>query len=596
MKNNLNTDYTIEDTLFKFYEDKNLFLELKKWSLIAGKEEYTTEDKINLEGVAELLHRNRATIANEPIQELLEDRFLNQAENTSGATLGFLFGFKSLPETVVHRLFYLFKYGTIKTFFQKNYKTFLPDYDIDEISSRPKAKIFLESFMIEFDKFSKIIDDLYNLVDIDKAPVEYLDYLAQLIGYEKDENIILEADFFREFLKNIVEIYKIKGTNYSFELFMNFVGFDVELEEFFFDRRYYYSNASINEFTGEGNRNRYGFYLTTQNPEDGYLKESSVKENVTKKDFTPLLSLHEFSRMASENSSNILKLLGYDEDWDGPVYKYFKTNVITYKISRVKTKITDVVGGITEEEFKLIAKYIDFLTPIFIMKNFVFVVPPASDDYTEDLFKLLKDELENARKMRAGELLQNNFDDLGYGYPSYTDSQSVLEPHCMKGYEERPFYPRPNDFGIGDPGNSTHFKLHFSGYFPRQDKTYRSGRFFNAITGMWYYDFGLLENERINVFYERKLNTEDTYEKKNRTIKEIFGLRNLVPGTSTKINAQTGLFCFTRISENEFHSFAFKDNFIPETRYLYDGVFVWWKKTNPARNWGADRVIYGYSL
>ena len=77
--------------------------------------------------------------------------------------------------------------------------------------------------MKEFDRFSDIIESMYDAFDVDSAPLEYLNYLAQLVGYERKKIVNYYQMMHLELIKNIVEVYKRKGpSNYSFELFLLF--------------------------------------------------------------------------------------------------------------------------------------------------------------------------------------------------------------------------------------------------------------------------------------------------------------------------------------------------------------------------------------
>jgi len=67
--------------------------------------------------------------------------------------------------------------------------------------------------------------------------------------------------------------------------------------------------------------------------------------------------------------SSVTKLLGLDENdkpEEGFDYTYFKTNIIQYDIRRIRSKETDK-DTLSEEDEAIIQKYLDFLTPIFII-------------------------------------------------------------------------------------------------------------------------------------------------------------------------------------------------------------------------------------
>ena len=166
-------------------------------------------------------------------------------------------------------IIYSFKYSAVKGFFRQNYKFLVPEFDYDMINSQEKTRLLQEAFMREFDKFTGIIDSIATTVDIDSIPntldangTNYLNYLAQVIGYERGDRLLLSDASFRELLKNIIEIYRIKGTNYSFQLFFNLLGFDIIPQELWFDRRYGDAGIATNPFTFSTNKNSHTFYLT----------------------------------------------------------------------------------------------------------------------------------------------------------------------------------------------------------------------------------------------------------------------------------------------------------------------------------------------
>ena len=108
---------------------------------------------------------------------------------------------------------------------------FVPDYDGQVISSTTHLKIYFDGLGILLDTLDQRIEDMYTLGDIDTVDEAYLQYLAQLLGYQKEDFSIQNISF-RELIKNLVDIYQTKGTEYSFELFFKLLGFDAEVRKF----------------------------------------------------------------------------------------------------------------------------------------------------------------------------------------------------------------------------------------------------------------------------------------------------------------------------------------------------------------------------
>lgn len=213
-------------------------------------------------------------------------------------------------------IFYAFKYSSVKMFFRENYKFFLPEFDYEMINSQEKIRLFQEAFMREFDKFAMITGNLYDIVDIDKIPFSYLNYIAQLIGYQRSDYLLLKDFQFRELLKNIIEIYKIKGTNYSFELFFNLLGFEIIPQEFWFDKRFGDSGIAINPYTSSTSKNSYLFYMTPNKPSDvipsGMFKPYAISQDQIKvtKDLTLFNQLTEKYLIGDSLGYSYTQLLG----------------------------------------------------------------------------------------------------------------------------------------------------------------------------------------------------------------------------------------------------------------------------------------------
>jgi len=286
--------------------------------------------------------------------------------------------FSYLSDDFYKRLIYNVKYSTINKFFEENYKHFLPIYDYKEIEEQIKTKIFIEAFMKEFDRFSTIIFDLSRLTDIDSIPEEYLNYLAQLLGYQKGlDNSLFTFITFREFIKNIIEIYQIKGTNYSAELFLSLLGFSLEIKEMWFDKRKYYdlsSNAAKENFLN---------YLTPIPP---YLVTIN-NISVNKEDMKYSKSIYTIEKKL-ESGLTIEQILGIEKSINMlEPYDYFKTNYIKFNV-RAEDKVKSITSDITF----LINSYLNFLIPIFIDKKVNFIPSLGAGDGSKKWILEFKDD------------------------------------------------------------------------------------------------------------------------------------------------------------------------------------------------------------
>ena len=278
-----------------------------------------------------------------------------------------------IREEVFNQVIYTFKYASVKNFFRDNWFRFIPEFDVQLIENNPQVKLLHNSFMSEMDYFSQIISEISIINDIDRVPSKYLDYIGQLLGYERDDNEknYLGDDFFRIFLKNIVDIYNRKGTNFCIELFFNFIGYDIDIEEFFFDKRLYESTLTKNPFTNSTNRNEFLFYLVKSNPLQDYNIGNIKFPKIPESYFShkcPNLILFNYKTIGNDQSnSNVEKL---------PVttvlneYTYFKTNFVNIKLKVFRPNLPTNEATFNSEDRKVIDNFIKFVAPVFIMKKF----------------------------------------------------------------------------------------------------------------------------------------------------------------------------------------------------------------------------------
>lgn len=364
--------FEIDQTITIFQGDNEFTSSLNS----AGKSLSVTQ----YEELSEILIDNNIHISANTVSSLLGENYLN-------AEFDSIFGGDSVG--LYRQTFYTYKYAAVKLFFRQNYKKFLPEFDATQLESKEKSKLFVKAFMREFDRFSLIIDNIYNIVDIDKIPADYLDYLAQLIGYEREDFYLINDISFRELLKNMIEIYQIKGSNYSFELFFNFLGFDITLNEFWFDKRYGDSNINTNLYTSSTDKNTYLFYLTPYKPTTVIPSNMSEEYLVTEDQIKTTMDLNMFDQYISWHNNGdtrgyTAKQLIGDSTGCGDTYTYFKSNVIQYSLA---TLGTEQESELTEEDQTIINLYVKFLTPIFINARLLLAATPYSDEETSIYLK-----------------------------------------------------------------------------------------------------------------------------------------------------------------------------------------------------------------
>lgn len=378
-------EYNIQQMAEIFDEDKSLKSTLMNYGLYLP--DFTIEEKnperiLLYRDLASVLLANHDFIADREIDDLWSLRFLAQSINN-------IFNKPNVVDDILYRqIIFSYKYSTIKHFFRDNFTQFLPSLDASVVTDSEKMSLFQTAFMQEYDRFADIIDNIYNITDIDNVGNDYLSYLVQILGYEKGDDKLLGKDSFRELAKNIVEVYKIKGTNYSFELFFNFLGFDVELREFYFDKRFFDPGVSINPYTGADDVTDFNFYLTPFKPTEYTPENMNDPYQINDNQLTDIRSHLWWEKKIYEGSTPE-QLLGLDEEnppEEGFDYSFFKTNIIQYSVKRIRSKETDA-DELSKEDEAIIQAYADFLTPIFISKQVLISIKPFEDVASSLIFK-----------------------------------------------------------------------------------------------------------------------------------------------------------------------------------------------------------------
>ena len=263
------------------------------------------------------------------------------------------------------QIIYTYKFCYVSSFFQNNKETFLPEYDFNFIEDTPTLKAFVDAMSKEFDKLDTLIGECLKFKDFETIPYDLINYLTQLLGFEKatfDADDKMEEKF-REIAKNILDIYRVKGTNFSFELLFKFIGYNIQIKEFYFDRRLYYTSGNIH--TNTTDKKNVLFYMSVDSPASNN-SGAATNELVNLSDFTPQYSLEEFTQLANDYGPEAV--LGYSKvdkfgkEYTGKIYKYFKTNLVYYIVSLDK-------ANPNEKQLQQINKILEFLIPAYIIRT-----------------------------------------------------------------------------------------------------------------------------------------------------------------------------------------------------------------------------------
>lgn len=327
--------------------------------------------KEKIEEVSQYLLTNHNEIFDTPISAFFDDSEIIDDIAT-------IYGFSNPPWSqyyspsntplleLLNMTLFVYKFGVTDNFYEQNILDFIPEFDREEIKQKPKLKLSLEAVGRKLDELEDHISRMTDLYNIDKAPEHVLDYLGQNIGYER-EDFSLSNLSFRDLLSNIIEIYKIKGTNYSFSFFFKFLGFDISLKEFYFNR----DVDNPENFPGM-DENSVEYYLTTKNPKFDYgdsslgikLKPAKyLRETRNLDDW--LVELQSLTNNGCSNPARyMLGLESYNNDtvtFHKNPWTYFKTNLIEYELNPFFNKL-----NLTANDNTTIRKYIRFLSPTYL--------------------------------------------------------------------------------------------------------------------------------------------------------------------------------------------------------------------------------------
>lgn len=275
-------------------------------------------------------------------------------------------------------IYYCYKYFNEDQFFFHNLlNNYVPSYDNEIISSTNYLKIYFDGLGILLDVIDQKIDELNTLANIDEIDENLLKYMAHLLGYQKEDFSIQNISF-RELIKNLTEIYKRKGTEYSFKLFFKLLGFDAEIREYYWDR-----DAQNSEGFASIDETNYLYYLTTQNPRTRHRNQlSSMINSTTQQPINPDLwtetkDLRYFNEL--QLTYSLSEILGFKNS-DINIrdkFTYFKSNFINFKLTQFYTK-----QDLTAKDTDTILKYVKFLTPIYVSAFVEVVTTPWEEKFT----------------------------------------------------------------------------------------------------------------------------------------------------------------------------------------------------------------------
>lgn len=242
-------------------------------------------------------------------------------------------------------------------FFKTNYLTsYFSEYDSKLIQKNEKLKVIMDALMQYLDVLYAYKSDIESITDPRNVKSKYLQLLGQTFGFEKidftNENTATEAatDFlYREILVNLFDILQIRGTKLSYELFFNALGFDIKLEEFWFNQ--------------DGDL----VQIDVVEDDNGDINSTFLTYDTTG---APVLAGPELSKDPRK--------------YNTPNSPYYITNKSNYVRPLITNKIENVgqIASFTAERKKIIKKYLEFLRPQHI--QYLTAVLSANLSYVYD--------------------------------------------------------------------------------------------------------------------------------------------------------------------------------------------------------------------
>jgi hypothetical protein len=208
------------------------------------------------------------------------------------------------------------------SFFKENYLNyFVGEFNKEKIISNPKNKAVFDTFMEMLDILYAYNQDLKEISSFDNTKSNFLDILAQNIGFlrvdtlsrnSKDED--KEDYLFREILKNMVDLLSIRGTKAAYELFFSAIGYNIRLNEFWYDE--------------VGDLVEIDPYDELNTTYIGYYTDGSLKNNAATKQNDPRNSVPKQERYIFniENDANGNAIRSYEMPFNMPMIE----NVFVY--------------------------------------------------------------------------------------------------------------------------------------------------------------------------------------------------------------------------------------------------------------------------
>lgn len=208
------------------------------------------------------------------------------------------------------------------SFFKENYLNyFVGDFNKEKILANPKNLAVFDTFMEMLDILYAYNQDLKEISSFDNTKSNFLDLLAQNIGFLRVDNLSRNTSdedkgdyLFRELLKNMPDLLSIRGTKAAYELFFSAIGYNIRLNEFWYDE--------------DGDLVEIDAYNELDTTYIGYKTDGTLKNNIAEKQNDPRKNIPKQERyiFSIQNDSNGAAIRSYEMPFEMPIIE----NVFVY--------------------------------------------------------------------------------------------------------------------------------------------------------------------------------------------------------------------------------------------------------------------------
>ena len=238
-----------------------------------------------------------------------------------------------------------------ESFLRDNYLTHMvSNFEKEKIESNIFLKTLLDTCMEYFDILYAFNEDLRVMRDFTKVKSKFLSELGKSMGFEffdqESINTTLEKqsqNIYRELLSNLIELVYIRGTKTAYKLFFSVLGYDIKLEEFWFD-----SDGNLIEINPDD------FLITPENPTGQRLSTFYRYDIFGSAIDEPPVERPDPRRFANPNN-----------DYDRNSKSNYVRPIISVRKDLENSTIISITdpGAFSAEKRRIINKFLEYLKP-----------------------------------------------------------------------------------------------------------------------------------------------------------------------------------------------------------------------------------------